>query len=77
MSNVLVQMFPSKPLIGEIANKIANKSARGVRQKAKYRSKSKLFSKYISVFDLFSKRIKSRNRSFCKFIVDEYSLFPI
>ncbi|MNK95694.1 hypothetical protein D3C87_1159410 [compost metagenome] len=77
MSNVLLQMFPSKPLIGEIANEIANKSARGIRSKEKYMSKSKLFSKYISIFDLFSKRIKSRNCSFCKFIVDEYSLFPI
>lgn len=77
MSNVLLQMFPSKPLIGEIANEIANKSVIGIRSKAKYRSKSKLFSKYIPIFDLFSKRIKSRKRSFCEFIVDEYSLFPI
>lgn len=77
MSNVLLQMFPSKRLIGEIANEIANKSTIGIRSKEKCKSKSKLFSKYISTFDLFSKRIKSRKRSFCKFIVDEYSLFPI
>lgn len=77
MSNVLLQMFLSKPSIGKIANEIANKSTVGIKSKTKYQSKSKLFSKYISISDLFSKRIKSKIFSFRKFIVDEYSQFPI
>ncbi len=77
MSNVLLQMFPSKPPIGEIANEIANKSARGIKSKTKDQSRSKLFPKYISLFDLFSKRNESKEYGFGKFIFDEYSSFPI
>lgn len=77
MSNVLLQMFLSKPSFRKIANEIANKSAGRIKSKTKYQSKSKLFSKYISIFDLFSKRIESKKISFRKFIVDEYSQFPI
>lgn len=49
MSNVLLQMFLSKPSIGKIANEIANKSTVGIKSKTKDRSKSKLFSNYISI----------------------------
>ena len=77
MSNVLLQMFLSKPSIGKIANEIANKSAGGIKSKTKDQSKSKLFSKYISILDLFSKRIESKKFSFSIFIVDKYSQCPI
>lgn len=77
MSNVLLQMFLSKPSIGKIANEIANNSTGGIKSKTKDQSKSKLFSKYISISDLFSKQIESKIFSFRKFIVDEYSHFPI
>ncbi|HCV71495.1 MAG TPA: hypothetical protein DHE23_08520 [Agrobacterium sp.] len=73
MSNVLLQMFVSKSSHRQIANEIANKFAGGIKSKTKFQSKYKLFSKYISIFDLFSKQIESKNIGFYKFIVDEYS----
>ena len=73
MSIVRLQMFLSKPSIGKIANGIANKSAKDAAPKASNQPKFKLFSKHISIIDLFSKRIESKNIEFWKFIVDEYS----
>lgn len=73
MSNVLLQMFVSKSSHRQIANEIANKFAAGIKSKTKYQSKNKLFSKYISIFDLFSKQIESKNIGFYKSIVDKYS----
>lgn len=77
MSNVLLQMFVSKSSHRQIANEIANKFAEGIKSKTKFQSKTKLFSKYIPISELFSKQIESKIFSFRKFIVDEYSHFPI
>lgn len=66
-------MFLFAPPHRQIANEIANKSAGAVKSKTKYQAISKLFSKYISISDLLSKRIESKKFSISKFIVDEYS----